>query len=327
MTRNVDDGALLRVLSLGGGLQSSCLVEMTVEGVLPRLDAVVFADTGGEMPATYAHVDYLRTRLALIDVPLLTVSNGNLEADVLAAANGTRTHAPSLPTPLRDSTTGKLERINSYHCSFDYKRRAVEAAVKRLCGPRGTWHISTVHQWIGYSTDEGSRVKQSDGCRCGHKLAAHHGRERTCMTRVAKEDGLPCKRSCIKFDPWQINVYPLIELGMRRGDAAIWLKTHNLPEPSRSACWFCPNRGNGHWRTLQQNNPDLWARAVVLDEAIRKPSHALTGERYLHQSGTPLVVADIRSVAQRRSEDDGQDGLFDDEGASPYDCDAGVCFT
>ena len=36
------------VLSLGAGVQSSALAMLSVEGVIPRYDAVVFADTGWE---------------------------------------------------------------------------------------------------------------------------------------------------------------------------------------------------------------------------------------------------------------------------------------
>lgn len=316
----------LSVLSLGGGLQSSGLCEMIVEGVLPPVDAVIFANTQGEMPATYRHVAYLRDRLATVGVPLHIVTAGSLERDVLGQADK-KWSVTSLPVRIR-TEDGELERVNNYHCSYDYKRRVVEQAVKRLCGPRGAWMQSSVTQWIGYSTDEGSRVKQPDSCRCGHRGIAHHGTDGACLTRVNRERPDPCKKGCTKFDPWQVNRFPLIEMGMRRGDVARWLTEHNLPEPPRSACWFCPNRGNGHWRVLKAEHPNLWQRAVAMDEAVRPPSHGIRGERFFHQSGVPLAEADLRTTVQKRAEDEGQDPLFaDDEGASPYDCDAGVCFT
>lgn len=40
----------LRVLSYGGGTQSAALALMAAAGDLPKLDAVVFADTQGELP-------------------------------------------------------------------------------------------------------------------------------------------------------------------------------------------------------------------------------------------------------------------------------------
>ena len=37
---------VLNVLSLGAGVQSSTLLLMSCRGVLPKLDAAIFADTG-----------------------------------------------------------------------------------------------------------------------------------------------------------------------------------------------------------------------------------------------------------------------------------------
>ena len=46
----------LRVVSFGGGVNSTAmLIGMHERGIRP--DAILFADTGGEMPATYAHLD------------------------------------------------------------------------------------------------------------------------------------------------------------------------------------------------------------------------------------------------------------------------------
>jgi hypothetical protein len=50
-------------LHLGAGVQSSTIVEMIVEGDLPPVDAVIFADTGNEPKWVYEQVDYLKSRL------------------------------------------------------------------------------------------------------------------------------------------------------------------------------------------------------------------------------------------------------------------------
>ena len=38
----------LRILSLGAGVQSSVVLLMSIKGILPRLDAAIFADTQWE---------------------------------------------------------------------------------------------------------------------------------------------------------------------------------------------------------------------------------------------------------------------------------------
>jgi 3'-phosphoadenosine 5'-phosphosulfate sulfotransferase (PAPS reductase)/FAD synthetase len=61
---------MLRVLSLGLGLQSVTLLYMSARGDLPMLDAAIFADTGGEKRATYEYLEYLR---GLVPIPIHVV--------------------------------------------------------------------------------------------------------------------------------------------------------------------------------------------------------------------------------------------------------------
>lgn len=313
-------GERSRVVTYGGGKQSTVLVHMAIDGLLPNFDAVIFADTQNEMPSTYEHLDYMRRRTEAAGIPFLIVTKGDLWYDVM-----TEKHPPTLPAHAINEE-GKPSRINGYNCSYDYKRRIVQAAEKRLCGPPGAWKRATVEQWVGYTTDEMSRCKDVDECRCGHKRAA----------TAARTDGRPrghlgaCREcSCERFDPWLVNRWPLIELGMRRSDCAKWLTDRGYPVPSRSACYFCPNRGNGHWRALKAGDPERFGKACQLDERTRtepERSNLRVRSLWIHGSRVPLAEADLRSPAQRAAEDDGQDSLFD-EGEVDNDCDLGTCFT
>src|SRR5215472_1341722 len=74
----------LRILSLGGGRQSTTLLYMALEGELPRPDAVIFADTKREPRAVMTHLEYLRT-LVGGTFPFLTVTAGDIRADALDA--------------------------------------------------------------------------------------------------------------------------------------------------------------------------------------------------------------------------------------------------
>jgi hypothetical protein len=71
---------VLRVLSLGAGVQSSTCLLMSLAGELPRLDAAVFADTGWEPKAVYAHLDRLEATATAGGIPVYRVSAGNLRA-------------------------------------------------------------------------------------------------------------------------------------------------------------------------------------------------------------------------------------------------------
>jgi len=310
----------LIVESLGGGWQSSALLLMSCRGELPKLDAAIFADTQNEMPETYEYLDYLREHADAAGIPLITVTKGNLEQDIYAKA-----HKGSQPTPplrLR-KPDGELSRVNSYTCSYDYKRRVVTAEVKRLCGKPGEWKRSNVQQWIGYTRDEMSRMKPDLECRCGHAKTPTTSK-RTGRPRGHLDGCRECR--CDGWRPWRTNRWPLItELGMTRNDCARWLTSHGYRLPPRSACWHCPNRGNSHWRDLRDNKPDLWERSCALDDFVRHDLNLLKLPGFIHQSGVALRDADLRSRVQQRAEDEGQEPLFSEE--TDMDCDAGVCFT
>lgn len=300
------------VLSLGGGVQSSTLAEMACDGTLGPLRAIVFADTGGELPETYNHLDYLRGRAEQAGIEFLHVTAGNLRTD-LVARHG-RGGQPNLPVRIRHAD-GRLGRLNHYRCSFDYKRRPITRTVKRLCGPPGAWKQTRVEQWIGYSTDEATRMKAAEECRCGHNRTRRATSTRPYL-QIHTGDG--CTRcTCTRWEPWQVNRWPLIELGMTRDDCATWLREHERPLPPRSACWFCPNRPARHFLELKRARPALFAQAVALDEFLRHGINGLHGQAYLHPTGQPLTHINNANPA------DGSPG----PDAAGMDCEAGVCFT
>src|SRR5438874_10289831 len=77
----------LRCLSLGAGIQSSTVLLLACEGVIPRFDVALFADTGWEPKAVYANLARLRAHAAKFDIPVRTVSAGNIRDDALDPAH------------------------------------------------------------------------------------------------------------------------------------------------------------------------------------------------------------------------------------------------
>ncbi|WP_406079207.1 hypothetical protein [Micromonospora sp. NBC_00858] len=72
-----------RYLSLGAGVQSSCLLLLAVRGEIPTFNAAVFADTGWEPTAVYAHVRRLERLAVAVGIPVARVSAGTIRADAL----------------------------------------------------------------------------------------------------------------------------------------------------------------------------------------------------------------------------------------------------
>lgn len=309
----------LRVLSLGGGTQSCALALMSAEGHLPKLDAVIFADTQGELPETYEYLWYLAGHLADAEIPFYIETAGSLYDDLLADSPTASNPTPPVHVLNPDGSKG---RIGQYRCSYDYKRRVVTRRLKQLCGGRGAWKRASVEQWIGFSLEETGRMRESNDCRCGH-ASGSHTEDLSCGAKGCK---------CGRFDRWVTNRWPLVELGMRRHDTIRWFTEHGHPTPPRSACWFCPNSGNARWSDLRDRHPDLYEKACHLDETIRdgggfnaRGNVAFAGQMFLHQSLVPLAEADLRTPREVLA-DAGQAELFDAD-VLAGDCEAGVCFT
>ena len=78
---------------------------------------------------------------------------------------------------------------------------------------------------------------------------------------------------------------------LRRSGVARWLEARGLEIPPRSACYFCPFHSDAGWRAVKATED--WARAIAVDEAIRKVRPPW--DLYLHRSVQPLASVDLRS--------------------------------
>ena len=259
----------LRVLSLGAGVQSTALALMAAHGEIgPMPDCAIFADTGWEPRAVHEHLAWLRSP-DVLPVPVHVVSSGNIRDGLIRGARGERW--ASIPAFTR-SASGKTGMIRR-QCTGEYKIVPIRRKVRELAGltrKRSPRH-PIVEQWLGISLDEAIRMKPS-------------------------------------FEAWQVNRFPLIELGMTRRDCLRWLERHGYPMPPKSACIGCPYHGDAHWRQMRAEDPDGFADAVAIDRLIRTGFRNLRGEVYLHRSCVPLDEADLDTP-----EDRGQLDLFADE--------------
>ena len=86
--------------------------------------------------------------------------------------------------------------------------------------------------------------------------------------------------------------FPLIENEMTRYDCEQLIKKHSLPLPVKSGCWFCPLQTYQQWKYLRINNPDLWCKAVALEDRNVEYQKRKGREKigYLDSNGKPLRV-------------------------------------
>lgn len=288
-----------RILSLGAGVQSTTCLLLSALGELPKLDYAIFADTGWEPSAVYRHLDEVERRIARpANIPILRVSSGNIRSDALDP--GHRFASMPLYILNRDGSPGMTRR----QCTGEYKIKPIKREVRRMLGyphparvPRGVY----VEQWIGISTDEFHRAKDSD----------------------------------VKYTR---HTFPLIDLGLSRQDCLKLLAEHGWGSTPKSACLGCPFHGNAQWRQIRDGSPDEWQDVVEFDAAIRagnaranSEGRPLLGQAYLHRSRLPLDQAPIDRLSRTElaalqsqlplDEDELENGPED--GCSPFSCRSG----
>lgn len=148
---------MIRILSLGAGVQSSAMALMAAHGVIgPMPDCAIFADTGWEPKAVYDHLAWLRSANVL-PFPVHMVSAGNLRDAIMARINTSGGAFSAVPWFIR--LRGGKAAMGRRQCTKEYKLRPLQKKVVQLLGGKRT--RGGCEMWIGISTDEAWRVKPS----------------------------------------------------------------------------------------------------------------------------------------------------------------------
>lgn len=91
------------------------------------------------------------------------------------------------------------------------------------------------------------------------------------------------------------NLYPLIDRRLTRADCLDIIHDAGLPTPQRSSCFFCPFNSVDRWRWLYETHPDLFEKAIALEENSKHfPSQRLTDQAFRERTDISLrSLADI----------------------------------
>ncbi len=238
--RQAASEARLRCLSMGWGVQSFTLAALSALGDLPKLDLAIHADAGYEREHTYRFAaewgPWLEDRGIVVVTPKVDAQPWNEHGGVVIPAYVA-------------SDTGKIGQMKR-QCTYHWKLIPVRQVIHEALRDRGLpMQTDIVDLWIGISTDEVHRAKDSEVAFVKHR-------------------------------------FPLLELGMSRTDCKRWLKAHGLSEPGRSSCTFCPLQSRGGWREMARAGGSDWRQAMVIDTALRDK---VPGGAYVHPSGRPLA--------------------------------------
>jgi hypothetical protein len=249
-----------RVLSLGAGVQSTCLYLLALRRLIPPIDAAVFADTGDEPAEVYRHLEWMQG-LGGPTIHIVRQSSTSLGDNLILGRNSWGGSFASIPAFTSDDSgsTGIIRR----QCTKEYKLTPIERWVRRsLLGKTPGQRVSAdvfVTQLIGISLDEMGRA-----------------------LRVIKNNE----------HRWLSPEFPLIHRQWTRQDCLRWMQSEGFPTPPRSACVFCPYKTDEEWKRLKDGDAPGWLRAVEIDRAIRsqtsRAAQGLTDKLFLHRSCEPL---------------------------------------
>lgn len=189
------------VVSYGAGTNSTALLVGLHERD-ERPDLILFADTGGERPETYHHLNVVSDWCKSVGFPEIVIvkaTNKNLEQDCL--------DRKALPAIAYGFKT----------CSLRWK---VQPQDKYL----NQHGMKDAIRLIGIDAGEPHRVRDFPNTR-----------------------------------------YPLVEWDWGRDECVEAIERAGLPQPGKSACFFCPSSKQREILELKRQHPDLLERALKME--------------------------------------------------------------
>lgn len=264
----------LKVISYGGGVQSTALIVLAVEGRITGVNAALFSNVGddSEHPAT---LQYVRN----VMIPWANSKGLRVEELQRTMKDGsTRTlwqeinqpGSRSIKIPVRMSGTGAP---GNRSCTSDYKIRVVNKWLRQ----NGATKNNPATVLIGISTDEFHRANNR------------------------------------RPEPTQIAEYPLIDLGLDRTDCQNVIRDAGLPVPPKSSCFFCPFHRLQTWREMRRDEPELFWKSVELEKHINNVRKNLSRDPvYLTDRQVPLEEAAYEAGPTLFEEETFNDGKCDE---------------
>tara|TARA_B100000676_G_C17915595_1_gene752518 strand:+ start:16 stop:852 length:837 start_codon:yes stop_codon:yes gene_type:complete len=271
----MNENRVIRILSLGAGVQSSAVLLMAIHGEIKPIEHCIFSDTGWEPKHVYSYLEKLKPLIKKSGIQFHRVQSysknttGSIKEDALK-----NDRFAAIPFHTLD-VDGKRS-IMRRQCTSEYKILPVERRIREIMGlkykQRYARKYGIVHQLMGISTDEVQRAKDN------HK-------------------------------PYIFAKFPLLDLGMSRQDCLNWMADKGYELPKRSACIGCPYHDNSEWLNLKENHYDEFMEAVDFEKKMQvKLETKFDGKVFLHPSCEPLETVDFASRMRTK-----QPSLFDNE--------------
>lgn len=213
------------MVAFGGGANSTAVLILLRElGDVP--DAILFADTGGEVPGTYANVARMSDWCEANGFPSITTVRRDCDHD-------RQKNEKKYDTLEEECLVKKCLPSIAYYgrsCSDKWKQAPQNKWTNNWTLAQECWKAGgRVVKVIGYDADEPDRVK------------FHHDE---------------------KYAYW----HPLVDRDIGRAECESMIQAAGLPIPLKSSCFFCSEMTPREIAWLERTHPDLLAPALAMEE-------------------------------------------------------------
>ena len=293
----------LKVISLGGGVQSTAMVVLAAQGKIDFQYAVMSnVGNDSENPATITYVD---------DVLIPWAAERGIEVVIVNPA----------PYPSGDERT-LYKQIMSYNgCQLCGRRNGEDCA--ETCPSHTTERSATRDLPIPiYIQPSNAPVQRS--CTNHFKvipitkwlesMGATDEEPATVALGISTDE---IQRASGRGGRYQRVVYPLLDLGLNRSECRNLIANAGLPVPPKSTCWFCPFHKVSSWAEIRRDQPERFARVVEMENHLIAQRRELgRAEVHLSRLGRPLETLAEAGPTLPGFEYEGSEG-----------CDEGHCWT
>lgn len=226
----------------GAGVDSTAMLcALKSADITP--DLILFADTGGEKPETYAHARRMNEYLEAWNFPRVTwVKLNTLET----------TQYNDLAGNCLDNETLPSLAFGQKSCSNKWKIKPQDYYLKGATrGP----NKQPAHELWTRSQETGQKVIKLIGYDSGPA-------------------DLRRSKNLKSEDPDFLYVYPLQLLGWARQHCVQAIKRAGLPVPIKSACFFCPASKEWEMWWLAGAHPELFEQAIEIERTAMLGKHS-----------------------------------------------------
>jgi len=249
----------MRIISYGGGVQSTAMIVLATQGKIDKVDAALFSNVGddSEHPETNRYVREVMTPWAaerglpvheLHRVKAKTGKRETLWQRMMEHEGDTLRE----PIPVYGTNGAPMSRS----CTADHKIKVLGKWIKDNV-PKDQLPCDVL---IGISLDEIER--------------AGRGRD----------------------EKWERRTYPLLDLRLTRAHCIDIIKDAGLPVPPKSSCFFCPFHSMNVWSELRRDKPELFEKAAELeDKLIERRENRGMDPVYLTRKGKRIRLAVIEA--------------------------------